>query len=127
MAGVEAGLTDRAVAAAKADGGRLELWDLRSPGLCLRATDRGVKDLVYIAGRAPDGRQPRFTIGKFPSIGLKDARVRAAELERGVALGGDPAMERRAARTEIKEAPKTFSASSRPERSSCGMAINAAR
>ncbi|MNT15841.1 hypothetical protein D3C72_1509170 [compost metagenome] len=34
--------------------------------------------------------------------------MRAAELERDVALGGDPAMERRAARIEIKEAPKTF-------------------
>lgn len=100
-------LTDRAVAAAKADSGRLELWDLRSPGLCLRVTDRGVKTWIY-RYRAPDGRQPRFTIGKFPSIGLKDARVRAAELERDVALGGDPAMERRTARIEIKEAPKTF-------------------
>lgn len=100
-------LTDRTVAAAKADSGRLELWDLRSPGLCLRVTDRGVKTWIY-RYRAQDGRHPRFTIGKFPSVGLKDARARAAELERDVAFGGDPAMERRAARVEVKEAPKTF-------------------
>lgn len=69
-------LTDRAVAAAKADSGRLERWDLRSPGLCLRVTDRGVKTWIY-RYRVPDGRQPRFTIGKFPSIGLKEQGGRA--------------------------------------------------
>lgn len=100
-------LTERIVAAAKAESGRLELWDLRSPGLCLRVTDRGARTWIY-RYRAQDGRHPRFTIGKFPAVSLRDARVRAMELTRDVALGGDPAMERRAARVEAKEAPKTF-------------------
>lgn len=102
-------LTDKAVASAKpVEGGRLELWDVRTPGLCLRVTGRGVKTWIF-RYRTPDGRQPRFTIGNLPSIGLKDARDRAAEIDREVSLGGDPATTRREARVEPKEAPKTFS------------------
>lgn len=101
-------LTDKAVASAKADAGsRLELWDLRTPGLCLRVTDRGVRTWFY-RYRTPDGRQPRYTIGKIPAIGLKDARDRAVELDRDVALGGDPATARRAAKVVVEEVPKTF-------------------
>lgn len=101
-------LTDRAVASAKAEeGARLELWDLRTPGLCLRVTDRGVRTWIF-RYRTPDGRQPRFTIGKMPAISLKDARDRALTLNRDVALGGDPAAERRHARVEVQDAPRTL-------------------
>lgn len=101
-------LTDKAIASAKpVEGGRLELWDIRTPGLCVRVTGRGVKTWIF-RYRTPDGRQPRYTIGNMPGVGLKDARDRAAELDREVALGGDPATVRREARVEIKEAPKTF-------------------
>lgn len=101
-------LTDKSVASARAEvGDRLELWDLRTPGLCLRVTRRGAKTWIY-RYRTPDGRQPRFTIGKMPSISLKDARERALELDRDVALGGDPATVRRAARVEAQDAIRTF-------------------
>ncbi|KQY89561.1 site-specific integrase [Brevundimonas sp. Root1423] len=101
-------LTDRAVAAAKAaPNQRLEIWDSRQPGLCLRVTDKGVKTWVY-RYRAEDGRQPRFTIGKLPAITLKDARDRAADLARQVAKGGDPATDRRKARVFATGTLRTF-------------------
>lgn len=101
-------LTDRAVAAAKAaPDQRLEIWDNRQPGLCLRVTDKGVKTWVY-RYRAEDGRQPRFTIGKLPAITLKDARERAADLAREVAKGGDPATDRRKARVFATGSLRTF-------------------
>lgn len=101
-------LTDRRVAALKAEAGqRLEVWDARQPGLCLRVTDSGVKTWVY-RYRAVDGRQPRFTIGKLPAITLKDARDRAADLAREVAKGGDPATDRRKARVAATGPLRTF-------------------
>ena len=100
-------LTDKAVASAKAGAGeRLELWDLRTPGLCLRISGSGARTWIF-RYRTPDGRQPRFTIGKMPAVGLKDARDRALELNRDVALGGDPATVRRAARVEVQDALRT--------------------
>lgn len=101
-------LTDRRVAAVKAEEGqRLEIWDARQAGLCLRVTDRGVKTWVF-RYRAADGRQPRFTIGKLPAVSLKDARDRAADLARDVAKGGDPATARRKARVAASGPLRTF-------------------
>lgn len=101
-------LTDRTVAAAKAESGkRLELWDERTPGLCLRVTDRGVKTWVY-RYRTTDGRQPRFTLGRFPAVGLRDAREAAAETVRAVIKGADPATDRRKVRASATGAVRTF-------------------
>lgn len=101
-------LTEKAVSGARPlPGGRLELWDLRTPGLCLRVTSRGIKTWIF-RYRTPDGRQPRYSIGSPPGIGLKDARERAAELGREVSLGGDPAAARRETRVEVKTPPQTF-------------------
>jgi integrase len=98
-------LTERNVASAEVTSGdRLELWDVRTPGLCLRVTRSGVKTWIF-RYRTPGGRQPRFTIGQAPAFGLKDARGRAAEIEKAVALGGDPATDRREARNEPAPAP----------------------
>ncbi len=101
-------LTDRRVAGANAgDGKRLEIWDARLPGLCLRVTDSGIKTWIY-RYRTEDGRQPRFTIGKLPAISLKDARDRAADLAREVAKGGDPATDRKRARAFANSPMRTF-------------------
>lgn len=101
-------LTDRRVAGASAERGkRLELWDGRRPGLCLRVTDKGVKTWVY-RYRLADGRQPRFTIGKWPAVALKDARDIAAERALNVARGGDPATDRRRARAFAANPLRTF-------------------
>lgn len=101
-------LTDRAVAAARAGpDGRLELWDERIAGLCLRVTGRGVKTWVF-RYRAADGRQPRFTLGRFPAVGVRDARDAAHEIMRTVHRGEDPAAERRKSRIAAAAGPRTF-------------------
>ena len=97
-------LTDRQVAASKAqDGERLELWDVQTPGLALRVTDRGRKTWI-VRYRTADGRQPRFTLGTYPDMPLAEARDAAADAIRMARRGGDPAAERQraaiAARTE---------------------------
>ncbi len=95
-------------AAASAEPGkRVEIWDVRQHGLCLRVTDTGVRTWVY-RYRLPDGRQPRFTIGKWPAVSLRDARDVAAELALNVAKGGDPATERRKARAFASNPLRTF-------------------
>lgn len=101
-------LTDRSVASAKATlGQRLELWDERVPGLCLRVTDKGAKTWV-LRYRARDGRQPRFTLGRLPAMGLRDAREAAIELIREVGRGADPATDRKKARIAAPTKLRTF-------------------
>ncbi len=68
----------------------MELWDAKSPGLCLRVSGGG-KAWVY-RYRTPDGRQPRFTLGPLsPKYGLAEARADADEIRVQVRRGGDPA------------------------------------
>lgn len=93
-------LTDKAVQAAKAaPGQRLELWDAKVSGLCLRVTDKGAKTWV-VRYRTLDGRQPRFTLGPAGSakgdLSLVEARDRASQVRRTAREGGDPAAAKRA-------------------------------
>jgi hypothetical protein len=91
-------LTDRQVAAARADrGARLELWDKQTPGLALRVSDQGRKTWV-VRYRTDDGRQPRFTLGTYPTLGLSEARDLAADVIRDAKRGGDPSAEKRRSR-----------------------------
>lgn len=99
-------LTEKAVQAAKAPAGkRLELWDARVPGLCLRVTDKGAKTWV-VRYRTADGRQPRFTLGTAGDLPgdlpLVEARERASSVRRLAREGGDPAAEKRKADAEAK-------------------------
>lgn len=87
-------LTDRKVLSAKAEaGGRLELWDARIPGLCLRVAGSGKKTWV-VRYRTADGRQPRLTLGSAGDnpgdLRLVDARDRAVEVRRQAREGLDP-------------------------------------
>ena len=100
-------LTDKLVAAAKAASGeRLELWDLKTPGLCLRVTDRGLKTFV-LRYRGADGAQPRFKLGRFPQMSLRSARIEAGRIRSEVEAGHDPAALKRLAKQPV-EAPLTF-------------------
>ncbi len=99
-------LTDKDVRAAKAaPGQRLELWDARSPGLCLRVTDKGSKTWV-VRYRTRDGRQPRFTLGPAGSasgdLSLVEARDRASNVRRLAREGGDPAAAKRQEAADAK-------------------------
>lgn len=99
-------LTDKSVMAAKAPvGKRLELWDARSPGLCLRVSESGAKSWV-VRYRTLDGRQPRFSLGAAGNLkgalSLVEARDRASEVRRMAREGGDPANTKRATIVEAK-------------------------
>jgi integrase len=98
-------LTDRQVASARADEGqRLELWDAATPGLALRVTDQGRKTWI-VRYRTADGRQPRLTLGTYPTLSLAEARDRAGAAIRSARDGGDPAGEKRRARSAAAAQP----------------------
>lgn len=102
-------LTDKSVSAARAGKGeRLELWDEKTPGLCLRVSPTS-KTWVY-RYRTLDGRQPRLTLGTYSSKhGLAWARDEVEDLRPIIRKGGDPASARRRAKAEAKAQPlKTF-------------------
>lgn len=100
-------LTDKLVTSAKAaTGERLELWDLKTPGLCLRVTERGLKTFV-LRYRGADGTQPRFKLGRFPQMSLRSARIEAGRIRGEVESGRDPAALKRRAKQPV-EAPLTF-------------------
>ena len=91
-------LTERAVRSAKAVGGeRVELWDARAPGLCLRVSDKG--KVWVVRYRTLDGRQPRQMLGPAGDgagdLSLAEARDRAFDLRRLAREGVDPADQKR--------------------------------
>lgn len=56
---------------------RTDFADARAPGLSLRVTPTGSKTWA-VRGTAADGSKQRLTIGSYPDMSLKDARIRAA-------------------------------------------------
>jgi integrase len=91
-------LTTRAIEALKpVPGKRVEAFDDVVTGLALRVTETGTKSwsLFY---RTQSGRQRRLTIGRYPTIGLQQARTLARVAAREAALGADPAADKRAQR-----------------------------
>jgi integrase len=102
-------LTDRSAAAIRTTGERLELWDEKTPGLCLRVSSQGKKVWIY-RYRTLDGRQPRLALGDYSERhGLKWAREEVEELRVRVRKGDDPAGERKVARAAAQNEPlRTF-------------------
>jgi len=91
-------LTDTLVRALKPPAtGRTEITDTRCRGLVLRVTITGEKSWAF-RYRTPAGRSMRFTIGKYPDIGLADARAAADAHRIAVAGGADPATTKRTLR-----------------------------
>src|SRR5262245_15522717 len=88
-------LTARTVASLRApsDKPRIEYFDAEVPGLTLRITSDGVKtwSLLY----RHHGRKRRFTLGRFPDLGLAKARLRGHEERGRIAGGADPAAEKK--------------------------------
>lgn len=75
---------------------RQEVPDERCTGLYFIVQPNGKKSWTvrYRAG----GKHRRMTLGKYPSIGLKEARDKANEILAGAMEGADPAAERQAAK-----------------------------
>jgi integrase len=70
-------------------GSRFTFHDLEVPGLQLRVTDRGVKSFCVFR-RSKRGAPERITIGRFPTLSVERARVKAkrylADLGEGVSV-----------------------------------------
>lgn len=104
-------LQDQKIKSAKAPAkGRPELKDALVPGLMIRITPNGVKTfaLVYkVPGEHPDGpsktgmprkgKPHRITLGRYPHLGLSEARDKARDLLKQVDMGIDPRFKRMAA------------------------------
>ena len=74
------------------------VWDTKQSGLALRVRPTGARSWYCVYSR--HGRPRWYRIGDAKAIGLADARQLAAEAMLAVAKGGDPAADRRAARSK---------------------------
>jgi integrase len=77
--------------------GAIDYFDDLTPGLSLRVTSNDVRTWTVFY-RDKNARQKRLTLGRYPAVKLVDARELARNAHRRVAHGGDPAIEKRAAR-----------------------------
>src|SRR5436309_3312396 len=77
--------------------GRVDYFDDATPALSLRVTSNDVRTWTVFY-RDKNGRQKRLTLGRYPAVKLVDARELARDTQRKVAHGGDPVVEKRAAR-----------------------------
>jgi integrase len=85
-------LTDRGIAALKPAKGAYALaWDALVPGLAVRVTNTGAKTFVLVS-RFPNSRNPTArALGKVGALTLADARDKAREWYKLIAVGIDPA------------------------------------
>ncbi|MDP4022415.1 site-specific integrase [Methylobacterium sp. NEAU 140] len=95
--------------ASKPPGDRVEIWDAKTPGLCLRVGPTGIGTWSFrYRPKAGSGYQ-RVTLGRLADLTLADARERAARHRVSVSDGGDPQRELRA-RKSAAESVLTFDA-----------------
>jgi integrase len=83
--------------------GRVEYWDSKTPGLCLRISPNGATWTLRYRPR-DGGPQRRASLGSLPAVGLADAREQAQRLRLDVAKGTDPQRERMAKRAAAANA-----------------------
>lgn len=94
-------LTVRSVEAMKPGEARIEVADAALPGLYLVIQTSGAKSWAY---RYRAGGKPRkLTIGRWPALGLAEAREAAREAVLAVAKGADPAADKLARRAAAVE------------------------
>lgn len=82
-------------------GQRDEYKDVKSFGLYLRVTDKGVKTFSYVGRPKGGGKPERETFGKFPVVKPEEARARARELAGHLAAGKSVSAARRARKGEM--------------------------
>src|SRR5687767_13963602 len=96
-------LTEAAVARIKPPAsGRLQVPDGHLTGLWLRVTDKGVKSWSVLY-RANGGPVRRFTLGRWPAVGVSEARALARDALLTAAKVQDPAASRRAEREQSSD------------------------
>ena len=75
--------------------GRIEVWDEKTPGLCLRISSTGAASWSFRYRPRDGAGYQRITLGTLASLGLADARTRAARHRVEVHDGADPQGERK--------------------------------
>lgn len=84
--------------------GRREFFDAQEDNLCLRVSASGNRSwCVYYR---LFGKNRKYTIGKYPTYSIEEARSEAAEIKKIIARNGDPVAERNYA--QRKEAETNF-------------------
>ncbi len=81
-------LTNRAAADAKPSVSEYTIWDRSLNNFGLRVYPSGVRS--FIVQIRVNGRLRKFTIGRYPSTGVTEARRRGAELLARIWAGGPP-------------------------------------
>ena len=80
--------------------GNTVTWDSELSGFAIRITRNGARSFI-LNYRNQAGIQRRLTIGRFPTLSVTAARLRARELKAQVELGGDPLEAKRTRRGEM--------------------------
>ena len=73
--------------------GQIEVWDTKLPGFGVRITSKGTRSFVLVYRHL--GRPRRLTIGRYPTLGLAQARELANDALVEVRRGNDPQGDRR--------------------------------
>ncbi|NPT54599.1 tyrosine-type recombinase/integrase [Paraburkholderia elongata] len=103
-------LTDLAVRNAKPTGKTHRLWD--GGGLYLEITPAGSK--LWRLKYRYDGKEKRLSFGKYPDVGLKDARAKRDDARKLLADDIDPSAHKKAVKAaRIERAANTFEAVAR--------------
>lgn len=74
-------------------------YDSKTRGLGVRVTPTGVRS--FIAYRKINNKPERITIGRYPDLSVEQARGKAATINAAIALGGNPATQKRARSAEL--------------------------
>ena len=100
-------LTKRLVDSLQPDPQRATVvWDTELKGFGISISRKGVKSFVFNY-RGADGRENRYTIGRFGEWTVETAREEALQRKAAVGRGEDPLAERRRTRHEKTDAPPT--------------------
>lgn len=82
-------LTDVKLRTVKGEPGRrLEIWDAQIPGFGVRVTSASTKSFVLLY--RIHGKARRMTLGRYPTLSLADARIKAREALNTIDTGVDP-------------------------------------
>ena len=95
-------LTDTAVRNAKTKNGKRETQYSDGDGLILIVKDTGAKR--WVLRYWVDGEEKRAGLGKYPVIGLAQARELKLQFKRELAMGGNPQARKRAEKEEAEKA-----------------------
>ena len=78
--------TDRTISALKPKAARYEIWE--GGGFGLRVTPKGNRSWIWLYRY--QGRSRRMTFGRYPEVGLADARLKLAQARKDLGQGIDP-------------------------------------